>query len=67
VWHLFLVTVGALGKAVALEKIVGAPGGSAFLGVSSFWIRHGIKSSRKTLSAFSLKTYRDRRLLSDKT
>ncbi len=41
--HLLLVAVRALGKAVGLESIVGAPGGSALLGVSAFWIRHGIE------------------------
>jgi len=41
--HLLLVAVRALRKAVALESVVGAPGGSALLGVSSFWIRHGSK------------------------
>jgi hypothetical protein len=52
--HFFLVTVGALGKTVALECVVGAPGGSAFLGVSPFWIRHGIEFlSLKKLSAIS--------------
>jgi hypothetical protein len=41
--HLFLVTVGALGKTVAFQSVVGAPCGSALLGVSPFWIRHGIE------------------------
>jgi hypothetical protein len=40
VGHLFFVTVGALRKAVRLQMVVGAPRGSAFLGVSPFWIRH---------------------------
>jgi hypothetical protein len=39
--HFFLVTVGALGKAMGFERVVGAPGGGALLGVSPFWIRHG--------------------------
>jgi hypothetical protein len=39
--HFFLVAVGALGKGVAFEGIVRAPGGGALLGVSPFWIRHG--------------------------
>jgi hypothetical protein len=39
--HFFLVTVGALGKAMAFQSIVGAPGGGALLGVATFWIRHG--------------------------
>jgi hypothetical protein len=38
--HLFLVTVWALGQAVAFQCVVGASGGRAFLGVSAFWIRH---------------------------
>ena len=41
--HLFLVAVGALGKAVRLQRIVSAPGGGAFLGVSPFRIRHDSK------------------------
>jgi hypothetical protein len=41
VGHFLLVTVGALGKAVAFQGIVGAPGGGALLGVATFWIRHG--------------------------
>jgi hypothetical protein len=41
VGHFFLVTVRALGKAVALQGIMGAPGGGALLGVATFWIRHG--------------------------
>jgi hypothetical protein len=40
VGHLFLVTVGTFGKAVSFQSIMGAPGGSALLGVSPFWIRH---------------------------
>jgi hypothetical protein len=43
VGHLFLVTVGALRKGMAFESVVGAPGRSALLGVSPFWIRHGSK------------------------
>ena len=39
--HLLLVTVGALGKGMAFQSVMGAPGGSALLGVSTFWIRHG--------------------------
>jgi hypothetical protein len=39
--HFFLVTVGALGKAVGLEGIVGTPGRSALLRMTTFWIRHG--------------------------
>jgi hypothetical protein len=38
--HFFLVTVRALGKGMALEGVVCAPGGSSFLGVSSFRIWH---------------------------
>jgi hypothetical protein len=50
--HFLLVTVGALGKTMALESVVGAPGGSAFLGVSPFRIRHGIEFlSRKAVSS----------------
>jgi len=41
--HLLLVTVGAFRKGMAFESIVGAPGRSALLGMSSFWIRHGSK------------------------
>ncbi len=41
--HLLLVTVGAFRKGMAFEGVVGAPGRSALLGMSSFWIRHGIK------------------------
>jgi hypothetical protein len=51
--HFLLVTVGTLGKAVRLQGVVGTPGGSAFLGVSTFWIRHGIKFLSKKLSALS--------------
>jgi hypothetical protein len=56
--HFFLVAVGAFGKAVAFQRVVGAPGRSAFLGVSPFWIRHGIeflseKAISYKLSAFS--------------
>jgi hypothetical protein len=43
VGHLFLVTVGALGEAVAFQSIVGTPGRGALLGVSPFWIRHGLR------------------------
>src|ERR1700758_1594198 len=39
--HFLFVTVGALGKAMALQSIVGAPRGGALLGVATFWIRHG--------------------------
>jgi hypothetical protein len=39
--HLLLVTVGALGKGMTFESVVGTPGRSALLGVSPFWIRHG--------------------------
>jgi hypothetical protein len=38
--HFFLVAVGTLGKAVAFQSVVGAPGGGALLGVTTFWIRH---------------------------
>jgi NADH/NAD ratio-sensing transcriptional regulator Rex len=38
--HLFLVAIGALGKAVGFQCVVRAPGGSALLGVSPFRIRH---------------------------
>jgi hypothetical protein len=38
--HLLLVAIGALGKRMAFEGIVRAPGRGALLGVSSFWIGH---------------------------
>jgi hypothetical protein len=41
--HFSLVTVGALGKAMAFERIVGPPGRGALLGMATFWIRHSIK------------------------
>jgi hypothetical protein len=41
VGHFLLVTVWALGKAVAFQSVMGAPSGGAFLGVATFWIRHG--------------------------
>jgi hypothetical protein len=40
--HFLLVTVRALGKAVALQCIMSAPGRGALLGMTSFWIRHGL-------------------------
>jgi hypothetical protein len=39
--HLFLMAVGAFGKAVGFQGVVSPPGGGALLGVSPFWIRHG--------------------------
>lgn len=42
VGHFLLVAVGTFGKAMTLQKIVGAPRRGALLGVSSFWIRHGV-------------------------
>jgi hypothetical protein len=39
--HLLLVAIRALGKGMAFQSVVRAPGGGAFLGVSPFWIRHG--------------------------
>ena len=40
-WHFLFVAVGALGKAMALERIVRTPGGGAPLRMTSFWIWHG--------------------------
>jgi hypothetical protein len=39
--HFLFVAVGALGKGVPFERVMGAAGGSAFLRVSPFRIRHG--------------------------
>src|ERR1700729_3860583 len=39
--HFLFVTVGAFREGMALQGVVSAPGGGAFLGVSPFWIRHG--------------------------
>jgi hypothetical protein len=41
-WHFLFMTVGALGKAVAFERIVRTPGGRAPLRMTSFWIWHGL-------------------------
>jgi len=40
--HLLLVAVRALGQRVLRQGVVRAPGRTAFLGVSPFWIRHEI-------------------------
>jgi len=42
--HFLFVTVGALGKAVAFERVVSPPGRGAFLRMASFWIRHVLNS-----------------------
>jgi hypothetical protein len=52
--HFSLVTVGALGKVVAFQCVVGAPGGGAPLGVSPFWIRHVVEF---LLGAIALKQH----------
>jgi len=58
VGHLFLVTVGTFGEAVAFQSIVSPPRRGAFLGVSPLWIRHGIeflvKSCRLSAINFDL-------------
>jgi hypothetical protein len=38
--HLLLVAVRALRERVLRQRVVRAAGGTAFLGVSPFWIRH---------------------------
>ena len=43
VGHFLLVAVGTFGKAMTLQKIMGAPSGGALLGMTSFWIGHGIR------------------------
>lgn len=49
--HFLFVAVGTLGKAVAFESVVGAPGRGALLRVSPFWIRHGSKFLSRGLRA----------------
>jgi hypothetical protein len=42
--HFPFVAVGTLREAVALQSVMGAPGGGALLRMSTFWIRHGFDS-----------------------
>jgi hypothetical protein len=41
-WHFLFMAVGALGKAVAFERVVRPPGRGAPLRMTSFWIWHGL-------------------------
>ena len=54
--HLLLMAVGALRERVLRQRVVRAAGGSTFLGVSPFWIRHGkfLFCDLATPSKFSL-------------